>query len=61
MQIPGPFSTFDAWFSEPIDPRSYDDLEMLRARVEDVLTALEKRSDPSEATIASRLVGGSRN
>ena len=61
MQIPGPFSTFDAWFSEPIGPGSYDDLEMLRARVEDVLTALERSSDPSEATIASRLVGGSRN
>ena len=61
MQIPGPFSTFDAWFTEPIDPRSFDDLETLRVHVEDVLTALEKRSDPKEAAIASKRLGGSRN
>ena len=53
MQIPGPFSIFDAWFTEPIDPSSFDDLATLRAHVEDVLTALEKRSDPKEAAIAA--------
>lgn len=53
MQLPGPFSTFDAWFTEPIDPSSFDNIETLRTHIEDVLTALEERSDPKEAAIAS--------
>ncbi len=56
MQLPGPFATFDAWFSEPINPSNFDNLDTLRVHIEDVLTALERGSDPQEAAITQATV-----
>ncbi len=48
MQIPKPFSTVRLCFGAPLEPRPGEDLEGLRARIEQALAALEARLDPEE-------------
>ncbi len=49
LQIPKPFTTFEAAFAPPIDPRAFPDVEALRSEIEAALNRLERELDPSEA------------
>ena len=50
LQIPKPFTTFEAIFAPPIDPHAFRDDEDLRSEIEATLNRLERELDPDEAT-----------
>ena len=49
LQIPKPFTTFEAIFAPPIDPNAFPGVEDLRCEIEATLNRLERELDPSEA------------
>jgi lysophospholipid acyltransferase (LPLAT)-like uncharacterized protein len=49
LQIPKPFTTFEAIFAPPIDPDAFPDVEDLRGEIEATLNRIERELDPSEA------------
>ncbi len=53
LQIPKPFTTFEAIFAPPIDPSGFADAEALRCEIETTLNRLEREHDPGEAALAS--------
>ena len=52
LQIPLPFGTIDAYFTEPLFPRKGERLEEFAKRIEAELRRLELKHDPDEATAA---------
>jgi hypothetical protein len=52
LQIPQPFSTIHVYFGEPVFPRTGEDVEDYRLRIEQSLSTLEIRHDPQEAAVA---------
>ena len=51
LQIPQPFCRIDAYFAEPIRPRSTETVEQYRRRIEASLNELELSHDPMEAGV----------
>ena len=49
LQIPQPFCRIDAYFAEPLRPRSTETVEQYRRRIEASLNELEGNHDPAEA------------
>ena len=49
LQIPKPFTTFEAIFTPPIDPDAFPHVEELRCEIEATLNRVERELDPSEA------------
>lgn len=52
LQIPRPFSKIHVYFGTPVLPRTGEDVEDYRGRIERSLTALECEYDPQEAAVA---------
>ena len=57
LQIPQPFTTIDAYFSELIYPREGEGMDQYRKRIETSLNELEQEHDPIES---DRARGGTR-
>ena len=60
LQIPQPFTTFDAIFAPPIDPGLFPDVEDLRSEIEATLRRIEHELDLEEATRISPARASSR-
>ena len=50
LQIPKPFTTFEAIFAPPIDPGAFPDVEDLRREIEATLCRIEGELDLDEAS-----------
>jgi lysophospholipid acyltransferase (LPLAT)-like uncharacterized protein len=50
LQIPKPFTTFEAIFAPPIDPDAFPDVEDLRSEIEATLCRIEGELDLDEAS-----------
>jgi len=50
LQIPKPFTTFEAIFAPPIDSAAFPDVEDLRREIETTLCRIERELDPDEAS-----------
>lgn len=60
LQIPKPFTTFDAIFAPPIDPNAFPDVEDLRCEIEATLNRVEHELDPSESALRNPAGASSR-
>jgi lysophospholipid acyltransferase (LPLAT)-like uncharacterized protein len=60
FQIPKPFTRIDIHFGEPVRALEGEDVDALRDRIGEAITALEERLDPAEASLAKEAARAER-